>query len=168
MTNDTAALIAEAKASFQQIGDSDWTPQDRIGARLLAALEAARQVPASEDERDALPVVMHKGPHDTDESMFLTAADNLDRGYPLGGGNLTRAVVTLIRREVERARRRPVSATVEDERLVKVREYVARFEVDHSQHHHDADSPIACPPGKSWTERWARDLDAILDREEQK
>ncbi len=60
--------------------------------------------PAGEDEREALPVVSHKGPHDSDESMFLTAADNLDRGYPLGGGNLTRAVVVLIRREVERAR----------------------------------------------------------------
>lgn len=61
---------------------------------------------------EALPVVAHKGSHDTDESMFLTAADNLDRGYPLGGGNLTRAVVELIRREVGRAsatEQRPVS-----------------------------------------------------------
>lgn len=67
-------------------------------------LAQVRQPPIGSEQREALPVVAHKGPDDTDESMFLTAADNLERGYPLGGGNLTRAVVELIRREVERAR----------------------------------------------------------------
>ncbi len=52
---------------------------------------------------EPLPVVHHKGPHDTDASMFTQAADRLERGFPLGGGNLTRAVVELIRREVVRS-----------------------------------------------------------------
>lgn len=50
--------------------------------------------------RRALPVVAHKGPDDTDASMFERAAWNLEHGYALGGGNLTRAVIELIRREV--------------------------------------------------------------------
>lgn len=50
-----------------------------------------------------LPVVAHKGPYDTDAAMFERAAWNLEHGYALGGGNLTDAVVRLIRREVTAA-----------------------------------------------------------------
>jgi len=48
----------------------------------------------------ALPVVAHKGPYDTDASMFAEAAARLERGFDVGGSNLTDAVVRLIRREL--------------------------------------------------------------------
>ena len=76
-------------------GLAGWGEMWRL-APVVAAIRA-------EAKAEALPVVEHKGPHDTDRSMFLGAARNLERGYPLGGGNLTRAVVALIRREVNRA-----------------------------------------------------------------
>lgn len=64
---------------------------------LLAAQDEDRRA------REPLPVVAHKGPGVTDEEMFLRAARNLEQGYSLGGGNLTRAVIELLRREVARA-----------------------------------------------------------------
>ena len=48
----------------------------------------------------ALPVVAHKGPYDTDASMFAEAAARLEHGFDVGGSNLTDAVVRLIRREL--------------------------------------------------------------------
>lgn len=125
MPEDVQKLLDEAREEYERAGKSDGRVWYGLVGRLadaleavslanatnvreadeaLRALEAARRPPVSPEVREALPVVAHKGPHDTDESMFLIAADNLDRGYPLGGGNLTRAVVDLIRREVERAR----------------------------------------------------------------
>lgn len=44
-----------------------------------------------------IPAVLHKGPDDTDAQMFRRAADNLEEGYSVGGGNVTRAVVELVR-----------------------------------------------------------------------
>lgn len=43
-----------------------------------------------------VPEVAHKGPHDTEASMYQRAGWNLYEGYALGGGNLTRAVSQLL------------------------------------------------------------------------
>jgi len=50
-----------------------------------------------------VPMVMHKGPHDTDASMYAEAAGRLERGYGVGGGNLTRAITKLLRSVAEAA-----------------------------------------------------------------
>jgi len=44
----------------------------------------------------AIPAVAHKGPHDSDAVMYRRAANNLDFGQPIGGGNVTRAVSSLL------------------------------------------------------------------------
>lgn len=44
-----------------------------------------------------LPTVYHKGPNDTDASMLRRAAKNLEGGYHIGGGNLQRAIIKLLR-----------------------------------------------------------------------
>jgi hypothetical protein len=44
-----------------------------------------------------IPSVAHKGPHDTDAARFRAAADNLDRGYSVGGGATHAAVAELLR-----------------------------------------------------------------------
>lgn len=44
----------------------------------------------------AIPEVAHKGPYDTDAGIYRRAAHNLDLGYPIGGGNVTRAVSQLL------------------------------------------------------------------------
>jgi len=50
----------------------------------------------------ALPVVAHKGPYDTDASIFAEVAARLERGLDVvGGSNVTDAVVRLIRRELD-------------------------------------------------------------------
>ncbi|MBM4469879.1 hypothetical protein GS502_11195 [Rhodococcus hoagii] len=46
----------------------------------------------------AVPRVRYKGPCDTDASALLQAAQNLERGYKVGGSNVTAAVVELLRR----------------------------------------------------------------------
>lgn len=67
------------------VGVDEATSSLEIACEVSAALEAAQRPPVSPEVAEALPVVAHKGPHDTDESMFLTAADNLDRGYIRSG-----------------------------------------------------------------------------------
>ncbi len=42
------------------------------------------------------PSVNHKGPYDTDASMFRGAADKLRRGYEPGGGNVKEAIAKLL------------------------------------------------------------------------
>ncbi|PKQ59763.1 hypothetical protein B5566_02665 [Mycobacterium sp. MHSD3] len=44
-----------------------------------------------------IPSVLHKGPHDTDSTMYAAAADRLDRNYGVGGSNLRRAVSQLLK-----------------------------------------------------------------------
>lgn len=44
-----------------------------------------------------IPTVAFKGPFDSDAGMFLRAAENLDRGYEVGGGNVKAAVSRLLR-----------------------------------------------------------------------
>lgn len=44
----------------------------------------------------AIPAFAHKGPHDTDAGMYRRAANNLDFGYPIGGGNVSRAISNLL------------------------------------------------------------------------
>jgi hypothetical protein len=83
----------------------------RRADRLIASGAVVPLDTLADDE--ALPVVAHKGPDDTDRAMFLRAAYNLENGYPLGGGNLTRAVVALIQREVARADRALAAALSE-------------------------------------------------------
>ena len=63
------------------------------------ALREARE----ERVPEPLPVVFHKGPHDTDAAMFARVVDNLVRGYAVGGSNVRDALVALIRREIARA-----------------------------------------------------------------
>lgn len=46
----------------------------------------------------AVPRVRYKGPCDTDASALLQAAHNLERGYKVGGSNVTAMVVDLLRR----------------------------------------------------------------------
>jgi len=57
--------------------------------RALEAEESLRRIRAA-------AVVAHKGPHDSDASMLHGASKNLDHGYELGGGNLTRVVSRLL------------------------------------------------------------------------
>ncbi|MFA4050959.1 MULTISPECIES: hypothetical protein [Mycobacteroides] len=52
-----------------------------------------------------VPRVAHKGPRDTDASMYAAAAGRLERGYGIGGSNLTRAVATLLSSVAEAAAR---------------------------------------------------------------
>ena len=44
-----------------------------------------------------IPVIPFKGPNDTDADYYRSAAEKLERGFPLGGGNLTMAVAGLLR-----------------------------------------------------------------------
>lgn len=44
-----------------------------------------------------IPSVLHKGPHDTDSTMYAAAADRLDRNYGVGGSNLRRAISQLLK-----------------------------------------------------------------------
>lgn len=55
----------------------------------------------------AIPEVAHKGPHDTDASMFRRAAENLDRDFHIGGGNLKAAVSQLLRAAADALDARP-------------------------------------------------------------
>lgn len=50
-----------------------------------------------------VPRVAHKGPHDTDASMYAEAARRLERGYGMGGYNLTCAVAKLLSSVAEAA-----------------------------------------------------------------
>lgn len=64
------------------------------------------------------PVVAHKGPHDTDASLLRKAARSLERGYELGGSNLTAAVVELLRSTAESLDHNPRSAKNVDGDLI--------------------------------------------------
>jgi hypothetical protein len=132
----------------------DRTPSDVLAYGMPLTLLAQRPQ-VSPEVAEPLPVVAHKGPHDTDESMFLTAADNLDRGYPLGGGNLTRAVVELIRREVKRARFSVPSQPVYDEG--KIAEVIRR-QASRGQYEMPGDTL----PYEGWSRMMARALVAAL------
>lgn len=44
----------------------------------------------------SIPVVAHKGPHDTDAAMFRVAARKLRDGYDAGGSNVRAAVADLL------------------------------------------------------------------------
>lgn len=44
-----------------------------------------------------VPEIAHKGPHDTNGSMLITAADKAERCYPVGGSNVGRAVAQVLR-----------------------------------------------------------------------
>ena len=45
-----------------------------------------------------IPTVAFKGPHDTDASMFRTAADKAESArYPVGGSNVGAAVAAVLR-----------------------------------------------------------------------
>ncbi|MBX9918846.1 MAG: hypothetical protein K2Y33_03275 [Mycolicibacterium frederiksbergense] len=52
-----------------------------------------------------IPTVAFKGPADTDAQMFERAAENLDRGYEVGGGNVKAAVARLLRGAAEALKR---------------------------------------------------------------
>jgi hypothetical protein len=52
-----------------------------------------------------LPTVAHKGPNDTDASMFRRAAKNLEDGRYIGGGNLQAAIIRLLRSAADAAER---------------------------------------------------------------
>lgn len=57
----------------------------------------------------AIPAVAHKGPSDTDAAMYRRAANNLDFGHPLGGGNLTRAISSLLTTVANAIEAQPIS-----------------------------------------------------------
>lgn len=45
-----------------------------------------------------VPDIAHKGPHDTNGSMLITAADKAESArYPVGGSNVGRAVAQVLR-----------------------------------------------------------------------
>lgn len=52
-----------------------------------------------------LPVVAHKGPYDTEASIFRQVAWNLENAFAVGGSNVTAAVVALLRRVADAAER---------------------------------------------------------------
>lgn len=70
--------------------------------QLVEDLAGTATVPA--------PVVAHKGPHDTDASMMRNAAGRLAAGYPVGGSNLTHAVVTVLADVADALEGRPVGS----------------------------------------------------------
>ncbi|OHU29055.1 hypothetical protein [Mycobacteroides chelonae] len=70
---------------------ADRYPNEKtVAAAVLEALKANRFAVVE------VPVVAHKGPYDTDASMYGSAARRLDDGYSMGGGNLRRAVAKLL------------------------------------------------------------------------
>lgn len=80
------------------------TTREVIEALALEVMDLRAEL-AEYRAPEPLPVVAFKGPHDTDASMFEDMARRLDAGYGAGGSNPTRALVALIRREVQRASR---------------------------------------------------------------
>lgn len=96
-TNLTNAKPSDAYADMLR---SFWEG-DRGVWRLRAEEELARlTAETSAAKPSTLPVVAHKGPHDTDASLFLGAANRIEGGYPVAGGNVATAVAELIRRVV--------------------------------------------------------------------
>lgn len=91
--DDLIDQMAEALWKETPIADDRSHPRYRRMAR--AALDALKAYPRCAYVE--LPVVAHKGPHDTDASMFRTAAERLDSNHHIGGSNLRRAVSQLLR-----------------------------------------------------------------------
>ncbi len=84
---------------------SSWCYETAMDAGLrvmeLRYLRAdAARASGSDHVPAPLPVVAHKGPHDTDASLLRLAARNLRNGYDVGGSNVSRAVAELIERAV--------------------------------------------------------------------
>lgn len=76
--------------------------------QMTAALKAVARLTLSEP----LPVVAHKGPHDSDAELFSNAAENIKGGrYPVGQ-NVRDAIARLIYREILRAQ--PLAAGGDD------------------------------------------------------
>ncbi|MFA4084821.1 hypothetical protein ONA92_24280 [Mycobacteroides salmoniphilum] len=80
---------------LDKLGTEDWRT---ISNALLAALKANGYAVVE------VPEVAHKGPYDTDASIYGNAARRLDDGYGVGGGNLTRAIARLLRGVAEAIR----------------------------------------------------------------
>lgn len=67
--------------------------------QMTAALKAVAPLILAEP----LPVVAHKGPHDSDAELLSNAAENLKVGRYPGGQHVRDAVAALIYREILRA-----------------------------------------------------------------
>jgi hypothetical protein len=68
-----------------------------VASHILDALQAAGYAIVE------LPSVAHKGPNDTDASMFRRAANNLENGRYIGGGNVQAAIIRLLRSAADAA-----------------------------------------------------------------
>lgn len=78
-------------AEYRKLPADRYPHEDTVAGAVLSALKASGYAVVK------VPAVAHKGPHDTDASMYVEAARRLDDGYGIGGGNLTRAVAKLLR-----------------------------------------------------------------------
>lgn len=87
-------LLAYSMFDAAPAGMSKAELRDQIHDRIKAHRAASgftRVLPVH------IPTVAYKAANVTDAQAFRKAADNLDQGYPLGGGNLTDAVKGLLR-----------------------------------------------------------------------
>lgn len=76
------ALVARVAV----LGRRPDVPSERV-TELEATLAAIRKAAN----------VAYPGPHDTDAGLMRIAADHLEHGYPVGGSNLTAAVIRVLR-----------------------------------------------------------------------
>lgn len=88
------AVIADAIAEFMPEGDD--------GQDGLANLGNAQSIKAALREAGyaivRVPDIPHKGPHDTNGTMLITAAEKAESArYPVGGSNVGRAVAQVLR-----------------------------------------------------------------------
>ncbi len=66
-------------------------------AELLTADGYRRPAAGGREIIVPAPNVLHKGPNDSDADFMRIAAKHLEGGYPVGGSNLTYAVIKLLR-----------------------------------------------------------------------
>lgn len=88
----TANLIALATMDHSFYGSKSPKKFNDIDARLGLTVEP----PAAGTINVPAPVVPYKGPGHPDSYYMLTAARNLEQGYAMAGGNVTRTIIKLL------------------------------------------------------------------------
>lgn len=83
-------LAAQRGTANPVTGDEVQRDLRRIAGRLDVLDSQVRPI-------EAAMRVAYRGPCDTDAAMMLGAADRLERGFPVGGSNVTAAVVRVLR-----------------------------------------------------------------------
>jgi hypothetical protein len=87
-------------ADLMHVPDAELTKADRAahGKHLAEIIAGSGYEQVGEWEIVVpAPNVLHKGPNDPDSHYMRTAARNLEGGFPVGGSNVTNAVIKLLR-----------------------------------------------------------------------